>query len=53
MFSQQYLAENLMWGFKIEGGIDGPVEGGKKGNNDYNVVILFMRGVPALIPPDA
>lgn len=44
MFNQQ---DNLMWGFKKEGGVGGPVEK-KKNNNEYNVVILFMRGVPAI-----
>lgn len=44
-----------MWGFK-PGGREGRREGlewKKKNNNEYNVVILFVRGVPVLIPADA
>lgn len=38
-----------MWGFKQEGGLGGLVgKKKKKKNNEYNVVILFMRGVPAI-----
>lgn len=33
----------------VEGGVGGLVEKKKKKkNNEYNVVILFMRGVPAI-----